>query len=344
MIDDTQSDFAAIAAELCGAPVTVVAPAGRGGNNRIYRIEADQGAFALKAYPPSEANGSTRLDAEFAALKFLDVMGLRCIPKPYARTPAGYHGLYEWIEGAAIDAPDDLDIDAAGDFVARLKGLSGDPGATGLRPAREACLSAAELARQVEGRLTRLHATTENHTELAVFLEGSVEPAFIATRDRTMAGYAKAGFDPDMDIAPEKRTLSPSDFGFHNAIRRADGSLVFIDFEYFGWDDPVRLVADFALHPGMNLSDQLAARFVRRALSVYADDDDFPLRLGLLCPLVALRWCMILLNEFLPEKWESRSFAGAPDTAETAQARQLEKARAMLGRLNQPLMGLNDDR
>ena len=46
------------------------------------------------------------------------------------------------------------------------------------------------------------------------------------------------------------RVLSPSDFGFHNALRRPDGTIVFVDFEYFGWDDPAKMMADAMLHPG----------------------------------------------------------------------------------------------
>src|SRR6266480_4587472 len=57
------------------------------------------------------------------------------------------------------------------------------------------------------------------------------------------------------------RILSPSDFGFHNAIRRPDGTLAFVDFEYFGWDDPAKTIVDFLLHPGMSVADTLKRRF-----------------------------------------------------------------------------------
>ena len=60
---------------------------------------------------------------------------------------------------------------------------------------------------------------------------------------------------------PPRRSLSPSDFGFHNALLEADGRLTFVDFEYFGWDDPVKIVADVMLHPGMGLSADHGRRF-----------------------------------------------------------------------------------
>ena len=42
--------------------------------------------------------------------------------------------------------------------------------------------------------------------------------------------------------------MSPSDFGFHNVIKK-DDFLYFIDFEYAGLDDPVKLICDFYCQP-----------------------------------------------------------------------------------------------
>jgi hypothetical protein len=41
-------------------------------------------------------------------------------------------------------------------------------------------------------------------------------------------GRSSAPFD--REIPRTERTLSPSDYGFHNALRRPDGTLVFLDF------------------------------------------------------------------------------------------------------------------
>ncbi|MFP6749711.1 MAG: hypothetical protein VCD66_19215 [Alphaproteobacteria bacterium] len=148
-----------------------------------------------------------------------------------------------------------------------------------------------------------------------------------------MAQYEQQGLDFGRSIGPSRLTLSPSDFGFHNAIRRSDGRLEFIEFEYFGWDDPVKLVADFLLHPGMGLDGELRRRFRCGAAAVFGGDHGFDARLRALFPLYALRWCLIVLNEFLPERWLRRDYAGAHRDREFALTTQLAKARAMLARL-----------
>jgi hypothetical protein len=197
-------------------------------------------------------------------------------------------------------------------------------GATGLPVATEAVLRLSDLTTQIDRRLARLSEVLPTETELASFLEGELRPQLVR---RVSALEAR---DVDAQLDPARRTLSPSDFGFHNALRRADGSLTFIDFEYFGWDDPVKLTADFLWHPAMRLSDEERRQFYEGAAALYADDPDFQTRLGLCFPLYGIRWCLIILNEFLPGLWARRTFSGGGRDWSTAKREQLNKARTML--------------
>lgn len=271
---------------------------GGGGNSRIYKLN---GTVAGKVYFQQK-----RLDVEFAAMQFLWQNGIRCIPRPLAVDPPGKIALYEFIEGTR-PVPTAADIDAAVDFLLRLKGLNGD-----LPPAAEACFSIHEIIVNIEERLARLEPVTPLREFLREFRR-----LFDQLR-RT----------PDSP-APE-RTLSPSDFGFHNALRRTDGSLVFLDFEYFGWDDPAKMVSDFLLHPAMELSEDLKRRFWRGIVT----NKNLAKRIETVYPLFGLKWVTIMLNEFLPEDLRRRSFAaGHVYDRSAAQVRQLEKARRMIARI-----------
>ncbi len=220
-----------------------------------------------------------------------------------------------------------------------------DP-ATAIGLAREASLSGAEILRQVKRRFARLAGVAGGHPPLAELLDEALRPALARAGGRARKGYEALGLDFDTELASVERVLSPSDFGFHNALRRADGTIAFIDFEYFGWDDPVRLVADFLLHPGMDLGPEFRASFSRRMTELFGAGspgaEHFTSRLDLLYPLVGLRWCAILLNEFLPERWAGRLFAGATRDRETAQTEQLAKARRMIARVGDALEGYAD--
>jgi hypothetical protein len=83
----------------------------------------------------------------------------------------------------------------------------------------------------------------------------------------------------------------------------------------------------------MSLDVELRRRFRRGAAAVFGGDHDFDVRLRALFPLYAMRWCLILLNEFLPERWQRRDYAGAHQDREYALNAQLAKANAMLDQL-----------
>ena len=306
------------AAAMLGAPVEV-APVAGGRNSRIFHVRAPSGEYALKCYPAND-DPRDRLGSEAGALTLMQ--GIAAVPRLHGVDRARGCVLLGWIDGVPVDAVTDADIDAGVAFLAAVHALRRHADAAAQPPASEACLSGAEIVRQVEARLARLRATGA----LTDFLARAFEPAF-------RAAVARAREAPRLDFAADIphqwRSLVPSDFGYHNALRRPDGSLAFVDFEYFGWDDPVKLTADILLHPGRPLAAPQRRRFRAAAERLY-DDPHFTARLAAHLPLFALRWVLILLNEFVPEIWARRVQAGATESWEDAKARQLAAARKFL--------------
>ena len=333
---DTDADLEALsmaAAGLAGAEVARLTPVRGGGNNRLYRVEGRDGAaYALKAYMVDRHDCRDRLGAEFQGLRFVWSRGMRAVPRVVAADPVRSCTLFDWVEGAAVGGVGVADIDAALLFLAELKRLAADPAAGALPLASEACLSGADVVAQIEARVARLKQVAERNEALAAFLGGAFAETYRRLTKAALEGCRAAGTAFTRQISSSLMTLTPSDFGFHNALRRADGSLVFLDFEYFGWDDPVKLVADFLLHPAMQLDEALKRRFLTGASEIFAGDNRFPARLRLLYPLFGVRWVTILLNEFLPERWQRRAYAGATERAE-AEERQLAKATELVRRL-----------
>ena len=332
----TEPDLEALsvaAAGLAGAEVVRLTPVGGGGNNRLFRVEGRDGsAYALKTYMVDRHDRRDRLGAEFQGLRFVWSRGLRVVPRVVAADPVHSCALFDWVDGNPVRGATSADIDAALLFLAELKRLAADPAAGALPLASEACLSGADAVAQIEARVKRLKQVAEQRPALAQFLDGAFAETYRRLTKAAVDGCRAAGAGFTRQISSNLMTLSPSDFGFHNALRRSDGTLVFLDFEYFGWDDPVKLVADFLLHPAMQLDDVLKRRFLTGASEIFAGDARFSARLRLLYPLFGIRWATILLNEFLPERWQRRAYAGA--AAQTAaEERQLAKATDLVRRL-----------
>ena len=299
---------------------------GYGRNSGVYRVRAGDASYALKQYPPRRPDERDRATVEYTALRFLTGHGMVTVPRPLAVDAAGGDLLLEWIEGGPVETPAASDIGAAGDFLRAIHALRAAGDAAAQPMAAEACVSAAETVAQIERRLARLGALGSEEPALSVFLDNDLGPLFSRVTMWAREGYAAAGFSFSEEVEASARTLCPADFGFHNAMRRHAGDLVFIDFDYFGWDDPVKLTADFLLHPGMRLSDALRRQFAAEVTRIYGSDWSFGRRLALLYPLFSLRWCTILLNEFLPERWANRVAAGEAADWASAKQRQLDRA------------------
>jgi hypothetical protein len=324
---DLALDTAAqVARSLAGPVASVERVRGFGRNSGIYRVFAGDAEYALKQYPPRQPNDRDRASIEYAALGFLSGHSMTAVPRPIAVDAAGGYLLLEWIEGGPVDEPTANDIAAACEFLRGIHALRGESDAGALPMAAEACVSAAETVSQIERRLSRL-ASVPDEPGLEGFLHHALTPLFGEVSAWARAGYAAAGFSFAAETDRAAQTLCPADFGFHNVMRRPGGDLVFIDFDYFGWDDPVKLTADFLLHPGMRLNDGLRRQFTAETMGIYGSDPSFRPRLNLLYPLFWLRWCTILLNEFLPERWANRVTAGEAADWPSAKQRQLDRAR-----------------
>jgi hypothetical protein len=315
----TDDELRARAAALAGEPVDALESVRGGGNNRLYRVRAAARSYALKRYPDDPVDARARFGPEFGGLRFLWAAGERRIPEPVALDEVAGLALYGWIDGGRVASAAPADVEQMAAFARALHAVRTAPGAAALPPAREAVLAPGDLAAQLRGRLARLRAVESEHAALVPLL-----------RDLAREVHRRESPGSGTPLDPALRTLSPSDFGLHNALVTPAG-LVFVDFEYFGWDDPVKLVADVVWHPGMALAPAAGEKFFAAVADCYMVDPDFCARFERDAPLYGLRWALIVLGEFLPDVWARRAAAGAVDRPATLR-RQLAKADALLAR------------
>ena len=317
-----------VARRLSPTPVRRVVELRRGQNNRIFRVEAEGGDYALKRYPAEDKRD--RMRAELAALAFFARRGIGRTPRVVALEPETRHVLLSWMEGEPIAQVSEANVAAFADFQIELDSAIDERARGEIGEASEACLSGRRILGQIGGRFRRLAAVKAEMPQFAAFYDGMLVPALEALEAQARRDYARLGLDFDADLPAERRTLIASDFGAHNALRRADGSLAFLDFEYFGWDDPATSIALFVMHPAMRLSASQKLGYRRRMIEHFPGTCEAD-RLAALMPLYALRWCGIILNELLPERWRHRLVSGAElgGWDEVRQA-QIEKARRLL--------------
>lgn len=322
--DEPGDGLWSLAQRLAGGPIQSLTPCRVGGNNRVYRAEGAAGVFALKLYPTLADDPRDRLGHEFGGLTFLaERVRSGLVPRAIAADREQGAALYEWIPGAPVVEHGRSDIAAVLDLLADL--CEAEAAATSVGPAMEPCLAPADIVKRLETRLDALTAACATEPSVTRILDD----VRALLRPLTAALGARATEALPVDAL----TLSPSDFGFHNSLRRPDGRLTFLDFEYFGWDDPAKAASDFLWHAGQKLSPTQRVDFARGVSALYGRKVGFVERWEMVYPLHGLNWVLIVLNEFRPERWRRRVLAGQRADWDAVKAQQLAKAKNLLSRV-----------
>jgi hypothetical protein len=319
-------------------PITGMQQVGGGRNSQVFRVSCQgENQYLAKFYFRHPCDSRDRLGNEFLACQLLRKHGMTCVPEPLAFDRQSSLALFEYLEGEAIrpEAVTRPLIDEAVEFIGALKRIANTGNTRQVSSASEACFSIRSLLSNIDFRLASIEQAAQTVSSLQQFLEAELLPFRQRAGDACCEVCSRLGWDIEAELDPGLRTLSPSDFGFHNAIRRPNGSLAFVDFEYFGWDDPAKIIVDFLLHPAMQLSSSHKHRFVDLMFQCFANDVTLKKRTELAYPLFGLKWCCILLNEFIPQHQSRRGFADRNEgTLATIQTRQLKKAATLLKQLN----------
>ncbi len=306
-----------------------------GANNRVFLLETEKGAALLKAYFRHPDDPRDRLGTEFALSQFAWNHGVRALPQPLACDAEAGLGLFEYVAGRPL-RPDEVNaaaVDQAIVFFADLNRHRHEPEAEKLPAASEACFRLQDhlylIGKRVE-RLEELPVQSDVDRAALDLVEERLIPAWATIVERFSQQARIEKLSLSELPSPDNRCLSPSDFGYHNAILANDGQLRFIDFEYSGWDDPSKLICDFFCQPALPAPAADFDRFAQEVASCMPRSAWHVARARLLLPVYRLKWCCIVLNEFLPTGGRRRQFSRSAEEQEQRRIQQLEKARSLL--------------
>lgn len=338
----SESDIRATAARLSIAagrpPPLAFAPISGGKNNRVYRLDYGDGVApaALKRYFVSKADPRNRLATEWAFLTYARARGVDAVPSALAVEEETHSALYSFVPGRKL-APGEVgarEVGAALDFIAAINSA---PRAFAEMPAgSEACFAVGQHLALIDRRVTRLEQQigpdVPMRDEAMHFVRTMIFPAWETVRARILRAAATGRINSDTALAPSEICLSPSDFGFHNALVRPDGKITFIDFEYAGRDDPAKLVCDFFCQPEVPVPLDLWRPFTEGVIARLDLSARFRVVFDLLLDAYRLKWVCIILNEFVATDAARRGYAVGSDRITRCSA-QLAKAQEKLAQV-----------
>lgn len=309
-----------------------------GGNNRIFKLATPGGEYIVKQYFRHKEDRRNRLESEYLFTSFAWNHGIRCIAEPIAEDHDLSIGIYRFIEGGKYRLGDigDAEISQALLFLTAVNQYKSYPDATGLPMASEACFSIEEHIRVVDLRIERLRGIEvgdDSDNEALVFVSKELAGVWSDIKAAIISKVAVSSMALAGKVSPDDTIISPSDFGFHNALVDGGGTIRFIDFEYAGWDDPAKTVCDFFCQVAVPVPMHYFEMFSGGIASCCGNTEKVLIRMKALLPLYKIKWCCIILNHFLPVGATRRTFAD--QDVMTGKTMQLEKAKSMLQSLEQ---------
>ena len=289
---------------LPGQTVTLLEKIKGRGNSEIYKISVNNKICICKIYPQS--GGYNRMATEYNSLKLLKDLSV-----PYLQTPVSYDkdlgvAIYDYINGEKVYHCDSEDIKQMLSLLSELNTARVRNRFADFSIASNACLSGLDIEIQIKNRLRNLDDFIDANIELKLFIQDRFIPAFNKVLIWSKKNWPNCYTE---NLPPTDLILSPSDFGVHNSIRVKSGKLYFHDFEYFGWDDPVKLIADTSHHAAFEFPIKCEQLWVNGCMEVYGKS--ILERYKAAWPLYGLIWCLIILNEYREPLWNRRVTANS---------------------------------
>lgn len=266
-----------------------------------YKVETNKNTYFVKSYALRKSDPRKPWLNEFLSLKFLKQLGFDNIPSPILFDDSEKISIFSHIKGVhfASEEITENHLDQALQFFVALqdhrKNAEHD-----IPMASEACFSVKEYIEHNDERLQKL--SRSKNKMLNAFLYNDLIPTWKDIKERVVVEAKQNQVNLTSVLPMDKRILSPSDVGFHNILKEAgSGRLMFIDFEYFGFDDPLKMMCDFMLEPAVPLPKSLKDKWVREFIQAFHLTNDDKVRQKLLYPILSFKWCLIVLNIFLNE-------------------------------------------
>jgi hypothetical protein len=274
-------------------------------NANVFRCGNESNFFVLKSYGQLMQSRRDQMRAEVQFLKYAAEVVPRYVPKVLHEDPKHRSVVLEYLMGDTYQdsqAVGPKDIEAATDF---FRCLNMDRDFAKQKIDIDAAEGFLSITQHIENLNNRISFFTTAHlprkykcqaVSVLTALKGEVDYTTDKVKNLITSRQIKDTLDSDA------RYLSPGDFGFHNAIRGKYG-VKFFDFEFAGWDDPSKTLADFLLQPRIPISGDLRCVFLGnfcKIAGIVVNHRD-----AALASVLRLKWLCIILAPLNQERLQA---------------------------------------
>lgn len=304
-----------------------------GQNNRLFHVVSKEGNdLFVKFYQKDNAR---RLQREFRAFSFLNSKGFTDVPKAHFKNLENNYAVYSFEKGISKKADEITkgDLDTILKFIVKLQEFIKNKIKTKFPLGKMACTTVQGNIDNINYRLkehSRNKKSSQLHPEVARLLQG-IDPQKAI---HELLGETLANFETRLinyELKDDELRLSPIDFGPQNIIFRPNNTLCFVDFEYFGWDDPFKIVADFTNHDkNSQLASNKKEHFMKGYIKQKGLSKEAKKRLDLITKLNKIEWLTVYLGSVGPRIIKSRRFADTNFDEKAYISKQVKKFKIKL--------------
>ena len=275
-----------------------------GKNSKVYKIISKKKNIIIKQY---YGKNCKRIKHEYNFYNYLKDKNIKNIPSPLAYDFKNNLAAFSFLEGKKIKKIKKKHIIQLTNFISSInkkKNLHK------IALATEGIKNRENFIRICKKRIEKLKLVDNKsliNKKLHIFLKRKIIPKFkLLNKDIINNDIIN---NPKFKLTKKDMIISPSDVGFHNIIEKKN-KLFFFDFEYAGVDDQIKLICDFYCQPNQIISLKLKNLFKLKIISKYENFKDLDYLVNIFLPINYLKWCCIILNEFIRKKKNIRKHAG----------------------------------
>ncbi len=305
-----------------------------GGNNQLLRLMAENEQYVLKRYYHSDDDPRDRFGHEVSFLEYAKQAAPGWVPDLIACDKTHRLSIMSFEPGERPQSVSPAMVKAAASFIRQLN----DQDIPKQLPvAADASFTVQEHGMRVFNRINQLAALPAYREHLRFKgLVANLSYEFKRWQKKFHHGLIQ-GVINDEELLPTDRVISPSDFGFHNSLLNGN-RIIFVDFEYAGFDDPLKLIADFFSH----VAQPVPLAYLGTFLGELALSKDVKRRIDQhlfhFLQLTRIKWCCIQLRAFASEGLKRLAFSqndateALLDRALSSAEMQIENLRSSMSR------------
>jgi len=291
------------ARELLG-PNSVITKLRGGINNQVYACSKADHIFVIKGYPANSLSKHDRMKAEIDFLRLSQRLAPNYVPKLISQDAVRRAIVLEHIDGMPYKEGEkltDSDVNSAISFIHALNQKNSTADDCEIQQAADGFMRINEHIDNVQDRIDVLQT---NHLpkqciSFADEILDKLKLHWLIVKEKTEQSLVRGEVT---DILEESsQCYSPSDFGFHNAIKTHAG-VKFIDFEFAGCDDPAKTVSDFFLQPRIPIDIKYHQDLIDSFEKVMPRID-LERRVSILSGVLKIKWIAIILSILIPERF-----------------------------------------